>query len=286
MFFNPPAPLSALAPSGIHRAGPGPAATADPAVVSAMGTRAAERGGSAASGAAVGCPRESSRRHANAAAGSTPNAGPPASASSAAGLRRSRSVHSAGPAPNGVSPPTAPVTPGRRPRAVPAADAIPRPGAGRTRAQPPATRCRRAAGLCIRCGTRPPEEGRPMCEPCRDGRGRQTRAPSRPPRRRPLREMRGARTRRGDVSRLLRRRPDRAAAAQPGGSARGRPPALYRAARPGRLHQLRQAGPGSGRVPVLPRRRALRALFAQAARELGGVPRHPDMGTRASVLCQ
>ena len=29
----------------------------------------------------------------------------------------------------------------------------------------------RAAGLCIRCGTRPPEEGRPMCEPCRDGRG-------------------------------------------------------------------------------------------------------------------
>ena len=29
---------------------------------------------------------------------------------------------------------------------------------------------RRAAGLCIRCGAVPPEEGRSMCEPCRDDR--------------------------------------------------------------------------------------------------------------------
>ena len=29
---------------------------------------------------------------------------------------------------------------------------------------------RRAAGLCIRCGNIPPEEGRSMCEPCRDDR--------------------------------------------------------------------------------------------------------------------
>ncbi|MDE0616099.1 MAG: hypothetical protein OXH87_00760 [Rhodospirillaceae bacterium] len=35
---------------------------------------------------------------------------------------------------------------------------------------------RQAAGLCIRCGHNPPEEGRSMCEPCRDSRREAARA--------------------------------------------------------------------------------------------------------------
>ena len=45
---------------------------------------------------------------------------------------------------------------------------------------------RKAAGLCIRCGNVPPEEGRAMCEPCREDRRQAKRdAPCRTPRRRP-----------------------------------------------------------------------------------------------------
>ena len=41
--------------------------------------------------------------------------------------------------------------------------------AGRKRSRRRAE-ARKSAGLCIRCGTIPPEEGRAMCEPCRDDR--------------------------------------------------------------------------------------------------------------------
>ena len=42
--------------------------------------------------------------------------------------------------------------------------------AGRKRSRRRAE-ARRAAGLCIRCGHLPPEEGRAMCEPCREDTG-------------------------------------------------------------------------------------------------------------------
>ena len=63
---------------------------------------------------------------------------------------------------------------------------------------------RLAAGLCIRCGAVPPEEGRPMCEPCRDDRRDAARARHRErPRRRPLREVRDARAGRQGLLRTL-----------------------------------------------------------------------------------
>ena len=116
---------------------------------------------------------------------------------------------------------------------------------------------RLAAGHCIRCGT-PLARGRPVDVRAlpRGPAAGEAGAAGRTPRRRPLREMRGARTRRGDLLQLLRGRPDRAAPAQPGSGPRGRPPALCRAARPGRLHKLRKARQRGGRVPGLPRRRA------------------------------
>ena len=119
------------------------------------------------------------------------------------GLRRSRSVPSAGPAPNGVSPPPAPVTPGRgrragrgalpKPRARPTASvaaavvpnaarpasasaaAISRPRKAGRCASPAATTGgprnaraepkRRAAGLCETCAA-PVTGGAAYCGPC------------------------------------------------------------------------------------------------------------------------
>ena len=113
---------------------------------------------------------------------------------------------------------------------------------------------RRAAGVCIRCGNVPPQEGRSMCEPCRDDRRAAKRARRAARRAAGLCETCATPVTGGAACcRPLRRRPERAAPARSGGGARGRPPALCRAARPGRLHELRQAGQRGGPVSSLPR---------------------------------
>ena len=207
---------------------------------------------------------------------------------------------------------------------------------------------RLAAGLCIRCGAVPPEEGRSMCEPCRDDRrdaarvrhhdrrdaglcvncgtpapdgkaycrpcavtkegrrdlkakreadrrrysGRRTRgdcttcgkpadggrrvrglprcrprALQRPESRRGMRQVPNAHLRRRGLLRAL--RPGQGRAARPRGRA-GRPAtALCRPEGEGPMRRLRDAVAGGG---------ALRALFPQAPRGLGGIPRHSDLG--------
>ena len=130
----------------------------------------------------------------------------------------------------------------------------PRPGAG-----PPAPGGRRRrkawreAGLCHRCGEPPAVEGGTICTPCREKlRAKARRQYSERRARRTLHQVRKSRFRRPDLLRSLRRDPLQAA--EPRGEARRRPPALCRAARQGRLRQLRQAGPRGCRVPGLLRR--------------------------------
>ena len=110
---------------------------------------------------------------------------------------------------------------------------------------------RRAAGLCIRCGNVPPEEGRAMCKPCREDR-RQAKRDRHAERRAAGVCVNCATPAPGGkgLLRSLRRNPLQAA--EPQGEAGGRPPALCRAACQGRLHQLRQAGPRGGTAYCAP----------------------------------
>ena len=110
----------------------------------------------------------------------------------------------------------------------------------------------------------------------------ETRAPCRPPGRRPLRPLRDARARREGLLRPLRRRPEQAAAALPGGEA-GAHHRRYAERRAGRLHNLRQSGPRGGRVRGLPRRRA-RPLRRPPGRR--GLRQIPDTHLRRrGLLC-
>ena len=89
----------------------------------------------------------------------------------------------------------------------------------------------------------------------------------RPPGRRGLRQVPGSHLRRHGLLRSLRRGQGRAP--RPRGGIRRPARPLCRPAGQGALRRLRCAVAGGG---------ALRALFAQAPRELGGVSRHSDLG--------
>ena len=291
---------------------------------------------------------------ASAAGASTPSAGQPASAPSAAArLRRAPSARSANPAPSGTASATANRhANGRRPRVYRMAGAIPRPSAGPTAsgaagaarpagrpasASVAATPRPRKAGRCAsraartggkRSATAMPNAGPPasafnaqpqhpagrlIASPCaavreerrqrnpeawleagrrryaerkRQGRlsqmrqagQRSGRVPGlprgrarplrRPPGRRGLRQVQDAHHRRSGLLRALPRR--QGGAPRPRGGIRRQTRPVCRTPGQGPLRPVRRA---------VARRGPLRALFAQAPRELGGVSRHPRSGT-------
>ena len=111
-------------------------------------------------------------------------------------------------------------------------------------------KARTEAGLCIRCGDRPPAEGGMTCTPCRDKRqAAERRAVSRPPRRRALRALRRAGLRRSLALRPLRRR--RGGQPEPGAQERALAQALRRTARARLMYILRSAVPGSVEMRVV-----------------------------------
>ena len=125
---------------------------------------------------------------------------------------------------------------------------------------------RREAGLCTRCGLRPPVEGGTACEPCREARraGR-TPAVGRAADGRPVRPMR----RRACVRRRLALRPLRRAGGRTlPAQERRQPQALRQATGAGPLHRLRSPIAGGGKV---------RTLRAPVPRTLGPLPRHPSL---------
>ena len=121
---------------------------------------------------------------------------------------------------------------------------------------------RRARGDCTSCGK--PAQGAAECQACCDA----ARGPlRRPPGRRGLRQVPDAHPRRDGLLRALRRRQGRAP--RPRGGIRRQARPVCRTAGQGPLCRMRRA---------VARRGALRTVFAQAPRELGGIPRHSGLG--------
>ena len=118
---------------------------------------------------------------------------------------------------------------------------------------------RRAAGLCIRCGHLPPEDGRAMCEPCREERRAGKRA------------LHAERRAAGLCVQCATPPPGGKAYCDPCAKIRRQACPLCRSAGQGQVCRVQCALAGG---------RPLRALFAQAPGELGRVPGHPDLGSR------